>query len=79
MSYVGGITAAVVSLGLEKSAEVVARVYSASKKGKRYTVRRDGDSYSCTCPDYTYRHAAKGTQCKHTSRPALRTRRPPTL
>lgn len=65
MSYVGGITAAVVSLGLEKSAEVVARVYSASKKGKRYTVRRDGDSYSCTCPDYTYRHAGKGTQCKH--------------
>ena len=35
-------------LGLEKNAEVLARVYSASHKGRRYTVRKDGDTYSCT-------------------------------
>lgn len=62
--YTAGSDAALSTLGI-KSAEVLGRVYSQSKKGKRYTVRKDGDSYSCTCPDYKYRHAARGTHCKH--------------
>lgn len=60
-----GLRAALQVLGLEKLAEVIARVRSQSKKNRRYTVRRDDDKYSCTCPDFMYRHAGKGTYCKH--------------
>lgn len=60
-----GVLAALYDLGLEKSAEVLARVRSKSTKGKRYTVRRDDGQYRCTCPDYLYRQAAAGGQCKH--------------
>lgn len=64
MDYGLGVEAALETLGV-KLAGVVARVYSMSQKGKRYTVREDDGQYSCSCPDFKYRHAGKGTQCKH--------------
>lgn len=51
--------------GADKLAEVLRRISSASKKGKRYTLRKDDGKYSCSCPDFKYRHAAQGTHCKH--------------
>lgn len=48
-----------------KIAEVLRRISSASKKGKRYTLRKDDGKYSCSCPDFKYRHSARGTHCKH--------------
>jgi hypothetical protein len=65
MPYDTGATDALASLGIEKNAAVVARVRSTSKKNRRYTLRKNDDNYSCTCPDYKYRHAGKGTHCKH--------------
>lgn len=63
-SHAFGVTAALEDLGI-KSAEVLGRVRSESTKGRRYTVRQDDGNYTCTCPDFKYRHAGKGTQCKH--------------
>jgi uncharacterized Zn finger protein len=65
MSYDTGATDALSYLGIEKNAAVIARVRSTSKKNKRYTLRKDDSSYTCSCPDYKYRHAGKGTHCKH--------------
>jgi len=65
MSYDTGATDALSYLGIEKNAAVVARVRSTSKKNKRYTLRKSYDGMTCTCPDYKYRHAGKGTHCKH--------------
>ena len=32
---------------------------------KSYTLKREGKTWTCTCPDFIYRHAGAGTECKH--------------
>jgi hypothetical protein len=66
MSYDLGTDAALETLGLDKEAAALHRVRSRSVKGRRYSVRKHDDGrYTCSCPDYKYRHAGRGTHCKH--------------
>jgi len=49
----------------EKSAEVVAAFRTSKDGRKKWRVDDNDAKLTCTCPDYVYRHAGKGTHCKH--------------
>lgn len=52
-------------LDLEKVAELVAKIRSSRDKRRKYQVHKEGEKYTCTCPDYTYRQAKVNGHCKH--------------
>ncbi len=41
------------------------RIYSVSNPSNMYHVRKDGERWTCTCPDYEYHRADTTWRCKH--------------
>src|SRR6266700_2559464 len=41
------------------------RVYSLQNPSKIYLVRRDGEHWTCTCPDFDFHKADTSWRCKH--------------
>lgn len=59
-----------VEAGFKKISEVIKMRATPAKHGgkdgrKTYALRKEGTRWSCSCPDFVYRHAATGTECKH--------------
>jgi len=45
----------------------ITEIRSASRPDKLYEIHQDTDTqrYQCTCPDFLYRRAGLGQDCKH--------------